>query len=164
MGRWVSVSLLTTQPSDHQLLSSPHPLSSSFPSLSSPKEVKPTMRFFLIRFFALFVLARPTWSFVILQGKILVTARMDPIVQPGAVSSHVHNVVGGNKFKSTYNADDLMTSSCTTMPVMADLSNYWAPAMYYIDWSLGSSSPRFTHLASGFNIYYLRMYLLSVFH
>ena len=39
--------------------------------------------------------------------------------------------MGGNKFASTYNFDTLRKSTCSTVSVQDDKSNYWAPALYY---------------------------------
>ena len=42
------------------------------------------------------------------------------------IGSHVHSIVGASRFKDVYDADDLMQSKCTTIPVQPDKSNYWA--------------------------------------
>lgn len=42
------------------------------------------------------------------------------------IGSHVHSIVGASRFKNVYDADDLMQSKCTTIPVQPDKSNYWA--------------------------------------
>ena len=95
-------------------------------------------------------------AFFILDHAPLVRTRLDPIVNPGTISSHVHNVVGGSRFGKDYSHDDLSKSRCTTAAVsvdkvrllltsrphnartFADLvpnlqSNYWAPQLYYYD-------------------------------
>jgi imidazolonepropionase-like amidohydrolase len=56
----------------------------------------------------------------------LVHERLDPVVTPGYVSPHMHTVLGGSNFAATYDYDDLRNSSCTTMPVTQDFSNYWS--------------------------------------
>ncbi|TFK85981.1 WSC-domain-containing protein [Polyporus arcularius HHB13444] len=81
----------------------------------------------------------------------IVTTRLDSIVNPGAIGSHVHSVVGASRFKNTYDADDLRQSKCTTIPVQPDKSNYWAPQLYHRDQNTGALTP----MQTGFNIYYL---------
>jgi hypothetical protein len=39
-------------------------------------------------------------AFVILSSGVIAKTRLDPLIAPGAISSHVHNVVGGNAFSS----------------------------------------------------------------
>lgn len=46
--------------------------------------------------------------------------RLDPIVNPGVVAQHEHNIVGGSRFGRNYDYDDLLSSSCTTAPVSID--------------------------------------------
>ncbi|PSR71451.1 hypothetical protein PHLCEN_2v12718 [Hermanssonia centrifuga] len=81
----------------------------------------------------------------------VVTTRLDPIVDPGEVSSHVHSVVGGSRFSPNYDYDDLITSQCSTITVQADKSNYWAPQLYY--WN--QTDDTYTPIPTSFNIYYL---------
>jgi hypothetical protein len=73
--------------------------------------------------------------------------RIDPVVQPGVVSNHVHTVVGGNSKNilsisapwSNFMADfgvnstgaTLLESSCTSCELQADKSAYWTPLLYY---------------------------------
>jgi hypothetical protein len=94
-------------------------------------------------------------SFVILPSKVLISTRLDPIVQPGAASSHLHNVLGGNKFNATYDPQFLLSSTCTSSPITVDKSNYWAPAMYFMNKTTSTTSTTFTRVDSTFNIYYL---------
>lgn len=94
-------------------------------------------------------------SFVILPSKVLISTRLDPIVQPGAASSHLHNVLGGNKFNATYDPQSLLSSTCTSSPITMDKSNYWAPGMYFMNKTTSTTSTTFTRVASTFNIYYL---------
>ncbi|RPD60379.1 WSC-domain-containing protein [Lentinus tigrinus ALCF2SS1-7] len=81
----------------------------------------------------------------------IATTRLDSIVSPGGIGTHVHSIVGASRFKNTYDADDLMQSKCTTIPVQPDKSNYWAPQMYHRDQNTGVLTP----MQTGFNIYYL---------
>lgn len=56
--------------------------------------------------------------------------RLDSIVNPGEVSTHVHVFHGASALGSTYDYDDIRArSKCTTVPVQDDLSNYWVPAL-----------------------------------
>ncbi|KAF9522947.1 hypothetical protein CPB83DRAFT_863686 [Crepidotus variabilis] len=63
----------------------------------------------------------------------LVTERFDPLVTPGKVSPHVHQVVGGNAFNLTMDpANDLQAlSTCTTCRFKEDKSNYWTATLYF---------------------------------
>ncbi|KAL1948678.1 hypothetical protein VTO73DRAFT_10484 [Trametes versicolor] len=84
-------------------------------------------------------------------SKLIVQTRLDPVVNQGTVGSHVHAVVGASRFSDTYDADDLMKSNCTTIPVQPDKSNYWAPQLYHHDQQTGGLTP----IPTTFNIYYL---------
>lgn len=79
---------------------------------------------------------------------ILTTQRLDPIVTPGKVSTHVHSgecrvsyvpftsylaidlslVLGGSGFGLNVNTSILQESECTSIPIQEDKSNYWFPA------------------------------------
>ncbi|KZV78289.1 hypothetical protein EXIGLDRAFT_662614, partial [Exidia glandulosa HHB12029] len=59
------------------------------------------------------------------------TMRADPIVTPGIVASHVHQVLGGNGFNFNQTFADARKSSCSTCQARSDLSNYWTPNLYY---------------------------------
>jgi len=82
----------------------------------------------------------------------VVTTRLDPIVNPGTVGTHMHSIAGGNGFRNTYSYDALTSqSTCTTIVVPQDKSNYWTPSIYHQDATNGS----FTLMPASFNIYYL---------
>ncbi|KAG5982747.1 hypothetical protein E4U55_001440 [Claviceps digitariae] len=74
-------------------------------------------------------------SFAVLRftNKQLTKGRMDPIVSPGKVSSHVHTVMGGSGFGLGSTGKDLMASNCSTALVKGDNSNYWFPSLYFKD-------------------------------
>ncbi|KAF8871764.1 hypothetical protein BD779DRAFT_1680126 [Infundibulicybe gibba] len=78
---------------------------------------------------------------------IITTQRLDPIVNPGSHSSHVHEVVGGSNFGRSVNTELLRKSECTSIPIAEDKSNYWTPATYF-HWANGSVS----HVGGGFVI------------
>ncbi|KAJ7590217.1 WSC domain-containing protein [Mycena floridula] len=80
----------------------------------------------------------------------LTTERIDPIVNPGKVSGHVHSVLGGSNFRFQTTTANLRQSSCTSIPIPEDKSNYWFPHLYF-QWSNGS----FSSLTGGAVIYYL---------
>mmetsp|Transcript_10674 Transcript_10674/g.22592 ORF Transcript_10674/g.22592 Transcript_10674/m.22592 type:complete len:491 (-) Transcript_10674:97-1569(-) len=63
----------------------------------------------------------------------LVTARLDPIVNPGQCSSHVHSVFGAASFGDTITDADLMDPIETSGNVVPNRSLYWAPSMYIYD-------------------------------
>lgn len=80
----------------------------------------------------------------------ITTERIDPIVNPGKVSGHVHSVLGGSNFRMDTNTSFLRQSECTSIPIPQDKSNYWFPHLYF-QWNNGS----FTSLNGGAVIYYL---------
>lgn len=65
-------------------------------------------------------------------GQPLVLERVDPILHPGqAYSQHVHSVVGGNAFAPEMDFEQTQKSTCATVNVKADKSNYWMPNLYF---------------------------------
>ncbi|TCD61199.1 hypothetical protein EIP91_008787 [Steccherinum ochraceum] len=82
----------------------------------------------------------------------VVTTRLDPIVNAGQVGSHMHSIAGGNGFKNTYSYEALTSeSTCTTIVVPQDKSNYWTPSIYHHNANDGT----FSLMPASFNIYYL---------
>ncbi|PNS16603.1 WSC domain-containing protein 2 [Sphaceloma murrayae] len=78
------------------------------------------------------LLAAPAHAFFRMGcGSPIVTERIDPIISPGQVSGHVHQVVGGNGFGFTQDYAQARRSTCTSCTVSKDLSNYWTPILYY---------------------------------
>ncbi|TFK39534.1 hypothetical protein BDQ12DRAFT_650069 [Crucibulum laeve] len=62
----------------------------------------------------------------------LVTERFDPLVTPGIVSPHLHQIIGANAFNlSIPSAYDPATASCTTCRFKEDKSNYWTAVLYF---------------------------------
>lgn len=65
----------------------------------------------------------------------LVTDRIDPLVNPGAIPSpHLHQIVGGNSFNATMdpsNHDLPKLSTCTSCTFAEDFSNYWTAVLYF---------------------------------
>lgn len=77
-------------------------------------------------------LAVPAAAFWRLPCKsTLVVERADPIVAPGNVSGHVHQILGGNGFDFEMDFADTQASTCTSCTVHGDFSNYWTPVLYY---------------------------------
>ncbi|MCJ1434081.1 hypothetical protein MMC27_003447 [Xylographa pallens] len=66
-----------------------------------------------------------------MQCGITQTGRIDPVVSPGKISSHVHKIAGSSNigFSSTYAS--VRNSSCTSCEISVDKSNYWTPQLYY---------------------------------
>lgn len=47
--------------------------------------------------------------------------RLDPLVEPGKLpSAHVHQIVGGNAFNATMDADPAVQADCTTCTFSED--------------------------------------------
>lgn len=65
-----------------------------------------------------------------MNGRELVRARLDPIVSPGKVSSHVHAVLGGSNFGPTVSSAGLRQSQCSTISTQQDKSAYWTAPPY----------------------------------
>jgi hypothetical protein len=80
-----------------------------------------------------FVFPMMTHAFWILDHGQLMQDRLDPILTPGAVGPHVHTIIGSSNFRATLDAQTMTASNCTTSPVQADKSSYWAPQLYHHD-------------------------------
>jgi len=70
---------------------------------------------------------------------LLVDTRLDPLVNPGTCSGHVHSVFGNAQFNATVHADVLEDDDWentegkenqTTSEFIPNLSIYWAPSLY----------------------------------
>lgn len=71
---------------------------------------------------------------VIPMMRPILEARMDPIIEPGSVSGHVHTVMGASNFRNVLNTpEEQQKAACTTAPLQADKSNYWAPTLFHIN-------------------------------
>ncbi|KAI1370870.1 hypothetical protein F4677DRAFT_437149 [Hypoxylon crocopeplum] len=60
-------------------------------------------------------------------------ARIDPIMDAGVISPHIHTVHGSSGFSLSATYDQLMDGSCTSCAVKQDKSAYWTPALYFQD-------------------------------
>ncbi|CAJ2502963.1 Uu.00g103570.m01.CDS01 [Anthostomella pinea] len=61
----------------------------------------------------------------------VVVERADPIIDPGAISGHVHTILGSNAFNFTMDYASTQTATCSTCKAFEDLSSYWVPTLYY---------------------------------
>ena len=61
----------------------------------------------------------------------VVVERSDPVVNPGAVSPHLHTIMGGNGFSYSMDYARTQQSTCSTCTVQKDNSNYWIPNLWY---------------------------------
>lgn len=82
-----------------------------------------------------------TFAVLRFNGGPLVEGRMDPIVEPGKTSAHVHTVQGASNFGINATADDLSKSSCTTAMIKGDFSAYWFPKLYFHDKAANTFEP-----------------------
>ena len=85
----------------------------------------------LLATLAAHVIADDGAYFIAGSGMSVVLERVDPLLSPGKPSNHVHSVLGGNAFAATMDFAQTQTSDCSTLPIKADKSNYWMPALYY---------------------------------
>jgi hypothetical protein len=60
----------------------------------------------------------------------LVRERIDPVVNPGGVSAHVHAISGGSAFSANMTYDEARNSKCSSCQIKEDMSNYWTPSLY----------------------------------
>ncbi|WRT69280.1 uncharacterized protein IL334_006264 [Kwoniella shivajii] len=87
---------------------------------------------------------------IITQAQTIAIARMDPIVNPNAVSGHVHRVVGASNFNWHLNSpQDQVEAACSSTIIGDDKSNYWAPQLYY-----RHPNNTLTAILGGVRIYY----------
>lgn len=84
----------------------------------------------------------------------LMMGRVDPIVNPGGPSGHVHAIQGGNAFGMTMTDTQALTSTCTSSRVKNDKSNYWTPSLYFQDPTTG--------LLEDVEMFYMNVYYLWV--
>ncbi|KAL9127627.1 MAG: hypothetical protein Q9217_003539 [Psora testacea] len=82
---------------------------------------------------------------------IIQTGRIDPIVSPGKLSSHVHKIAGAANIGISSTYDDLQLANCTSCGIQADKSTYWTPQLYY-----QHSNGKFEEVGNqGMTVYYL---------
>ncbi|KAF2867803.1 hypothetical protein BDV95DRAFT_502105 [Massariosphaeria phaeospora] len=59
----------------------------------------------------------------------VVRNRLDPIVNPGGVASHVHTISGGSGFGPSMTFQQARDSKCSSCQIKEDMSNYWTPQL-----------------------------------
>ncbi|KAJ4024395.1 hypothetical protein NW752_002964 [Fusarium irregulare] len=64
-------------------------------------------------------------------------ARIDPIIDPGTISKHVHSIHGSSGFAETVTTEQLLDADCTSCRVTQDKSAYWHPSLYFEDSETG---------------------------
>jgi len=79
--------------------------------------------------------------------------RLDPIVNPNAVSQHTHRVFGASNFGASFNYETYQASSCTSIGPQADKSAYWLPQLYWMDKD-SSGNPTYAAINGNVRIYY----------
>lgn len=72
-----------------------------------------------------------TQAFFLIPCWPLSTQRLDPIVNIGTVSTHVHQIAGGDAFAPVMDYNTTQSSDCTSCMVNGDKSNYWVPLLYH---------------------------------
>lgn len=82
-------------------------------------------------------LGERTFAVLRFRDNSLTSVRVDPIVNEGQPSGHVHIVQGGNAFAMTMDDDTPSKSTCTSAQINNDLSNYWTPSLYFKDPNTG---------------------------
>ncbi|KAL1412035.1 hypothetical protein Q8F55_003032 [Vanrija albida] len=87
---------------------------------------------------------------VIPNIEILTVGRVDPIASPGRVAPHSHAITGASNFRSVLNTpEEQQNAVCSTAPIQADKSNYWAPQVFFVN-----DDGEYEHMATGSRVYY----------
>lgn len=82
--------------------------------------------------FVLLALTASARAYFLVGQNVLIAERVDPIVSPGAVASHVHRIIGGSNFgPNVPSSDYLRQSQCTSSGIQEDKSVYWFPQLYF---------------------------------
>jgi hypothetical protein len=64
-------------------------------------------------------------------GTAMSYQRVDPAVQPGSASPHMHSFDGGNSVSANTDFAATQSSTCTTARIKTDKSLYWRPTLYW---------------------------------
>lgn len=99
---------------------------------------------------ATLALASTANAFFLAGSSRLTVQRLDPIINPNAVSGHAHFVIGGSNFGKNVTTASLRRSTCTSFGIEEDKSNYWFPQLYF--WRKDGT---FTSVNGGMVAYYL---------
>lgn len=73
-------------------------------------------------------------AFFVIDCGVIVREAVDPIVNfnsDGLNSNHIHAIAGGDAWTGDLTYEKTQESTCTSCPVPEDLSNYWAPDLYF---------------------------------
>ncbi|WEW56175.1 hypothetical protein PRK78_001612 [Emydomyces testavorans] len=98
-------------------------------------------------------MAAPSMAFWRLPCRgVLGVARIDPIMDPGKPSVHVHSIHGGGNFDMDVTRDELLASSCTSCAVVQDKSAYWTPSLYFVG---PRGEAKLVNQVGGMLVYYL---------
>lgn len=84
------------------------------------------------------------------------SARIDPIVNRGECSPHVHSVHGSSGFSDSATYDELINADCTSCRVKEDKSSYWHSSLYFKDANTGKYE--MVTQAGGMLAYYYLLY------
>ncbi|KIP07217.1 hypothetical protein PHLGIDRAFT_35537 [Phlebiopsis gigantea 11061_1 CR5-6] len=96
-------------------------------------------------------LASASSHFIMGGLKPIAYERLDPIVNQGVVSSHLHAFMGANNLNANSDYDSIRDAECTSVPFQTvDKSVYWAPPVLYQD----QNTHEFSIMPPAFNIYY----------
>ncbi|KAK2767931.1 hypothetical protein FQN53_006411 [Emmonsiellopsis sp. PD_33] len=85
------------------------------------------------------------------QGRLGV-GRIDPLVNPGELSSHAHVIHGASNFGLTVDEDMLLQSDCTSCAILEDKSAYWTPGTYF---QYANGTTELVPQVGGMLVYYL---------
>lgn len=75
---------------------------------------------------------------------------VDPIVNPGVASTHMHTLMGGSNIGISATGDTMMESNCSNALIVGDNSGYWVPKLYFHDEAAGTVEP--------VDMYYMNVY------
>ncbi|KAI4258516.1 MAG: hypothetical protein L6R42_005041 [Xanthoria sp. 1 TBL-2021] len=59
------------------------------------------------------------------------TSRIDPIINPGGLSGHVHKFAGASNINAQSTYESLLQAPCSSCEIQDDKSAYWTPSLYY---------------------------------
>ncbi|KAL9583115.1 MAG: hypothetical protein Q9203_005218 [Teloschistes exilis] len=77
------------------------------------------------------LLAGSSQAFWRLPCSVAQEARIDPIINPGALSGHAHKISGAINVNQGSTYETLQQAKCTTCAIQDDKSIYWTPKLYY---------------------------------
>jgi len=75
-------------------------------------------------------------QFFVLYGRDSMVSRIDPILTPGGIGTHVHDFMGANNADENSTFESLRQATCSSMgrangnPIVEDKSIYWHPSLY----------------------------------